>query len=355
MQDAEPWLSSLQIELTDQCNERCVHCYIPNAQKDKGKSLEINAVRDVIKQYRDMNGLKVVFSGGEILLYRDFFEILEYCRELNLMILIQSNLLILTAENINKLKSLDLFNVQVSLYSTNETIHDSITGRKGSYLRTKRNLELLVANDIPALISCPVMQQNYSTIRSLKEYADYMGVDCYFDYIMMAQSDGCHDNLNVRLTLEQTRQVINDILDTRKDFMKAIESATSLDDLLKKKFARRWSSCKILSSGMCIDADGTVYPCPGWNGLSLGDIKHNPLGEIWFNNSKAKELRVISKANYLQCSTCNLLNFCDMCPVYNFNENGDIYHVCQRFCKVAELLKECVTSKYHQLNGQTIS
>lgn len=341
-----PWLQNLQIELTDACNERCIHCYLPNSRKDKGHALSTEKVIDVLKQYREMEGLKVVFSGGEILLHKDLFKILNECRSLNLMILLQSNLLTLTPEYLNCIKTLDVFNVQVSLYSTDENIHDSITGHKGSWRKTKRNLELLVENDIPAMISCPVMQNNFSTVRELQHYADGLGVDLYFDYMMMAQSDGSSDNLNARLTLEQTCDMINLSLETKPQFADTIAKASSIEELLKKTFARRWSVCRILSAGMCIDVDGSVYPCPGWNGMKLGHIDSSTLADIWLNSEKTKELRSITQKDFKQCQTCDLHNFCDMCAVYNYNENGNTFHVCHRFCETAHILKKCVINKY---------
>lgn len=106
--------------------------------------MSVEQVIEILQQFRAMNGLKVVFSGGEILLHANLFEILEECKRLNLMILLQSNLLSLTEANLKKIKELDVFNVQVSLYSTDEQIHESITRRKGSFERTKRNIEMLV-------------------------------------------------------------------------------------------------------------------------------------------------------------------------------------------------------------------
>ena len=94
-----PCLINLQIELTDVCNERCIHCYLPNEKKNKGKALSVEQVIEILQQFRAMNGLKVVFSGGEILLHANLFDILEECKRLNLMILLQSNLLSLTEAN----------------------------------------------------------------------------------------------------------------------------------------------------------------------------------------------------------------------------------------------------------------
>lgn len=341
------YLRNLQIELTDRCNERCIHCYLPNEKKDKGKTLTVEQIMYILHQYREMQGLKVVFSGGEILLHTDLFRILEECRRLNLMILLQSNLLSLTEDNLQKIKALNVFNVQVSLYSTDKHIHDMITGRKGSFEKTKRNLELLVANDIPVMISCPVMQHNFPSVRSLHKYASELGVDVYFDFMMMAECNGSKDNLAVRLDLNQTREMLQFHLESHPAFLDAIATARSLEEALSKKYARRRTMCDILSASLCIDSDGSIYPCPGWNGMKLGHISTSILADVWLSE-KANELRSIHIGRFQKCNECNLHNFCDMCAVYNYNENGDIYNICPRFCNMADMLRECVINKYNE-------
>lgn len=343
----KPYLRNLQIELTDMCNERCIHCYLPNEKKDKGKALTVEQIICILHQYREMQGLKVVFSGGEILLHTDLFHILEECKRLNLMILLQSNLLLLTEDNLERMKALNVFNVQVSLYSTDKYIHDTITGRKGSFEKTKRNLELMVANDIPVMISCPVMQHNFSSVNSLHKYAGELGVDVYFDFMMMAECNGSKDNLTVRLDLNQTREMLQFHLESHPAFLNAIATAHSPEEALSKKYARRRTMCDILSASLCIDSDGTVYPCPGWNGMKLGHISSSGLADVWLGE-KANELRSIHIDKFQKCNGCKLHNFCDMCAVYNYNENGDIYNICPRFCDMAKILRECVINKYNE-------
>lgn len=343
----KPYLRNLQIELTDMCNERCIHCYLPNEKKNKGKALTVEQIICILHQYREMQGLKVIFSGGEILLHTDLFSILEECKKLNLMILLQSNLLSLTKDNLQKIKALNVFNVQVSLYSTDAHIHDTITGRKGSFEKTKRNLELMVANDIPVMISCPVMQNNFPSVHSLHKYASELGVDVYFDFIMMAECNGSRDNLTVRLNLKQTREMLQFYLESHPAFLNAISTAHSLDEALSKKYARRRTMCDILSASLCIDSDGTFYPCPGWNGMQLGHISTSMLADVWWGE-KADELRNIPISRFQKCNGCELHNFCDMCAVYNYNENGDIYNICPRFCDMAKILRECVINKYNE-------
>lgn len=347
--DGKPYLRNLQLELTDACNERCIHCYLPNTKKDNRRSLSEVQVIDILHQYRAMEGLKVVFSGGEILLHPRLFRILEECKRLDLMILLQSNLVSLTEADILKMKELDIFNVQVSLYSTDEHIHDTITRRKGSYAKTKRNLELLVGHDIPAMISCPVMDANYPTVNDLYQYAKTLGVDIYFDFMMMAECDGCRDNLATRLDVKQTKEMLRFYLDTHPLFVEAISASHTLEEALSKKYARRRTMCDILSASLCIDSDGTIYPCPGWNSLKLGNIQSDTLSGIW-QSEAADKLRRIGIDGFAKCQGCGKQNFCDMCAVYNYNENGDIYSICPRFCEMAEMLRECVIEKYNELH-----
>ncbi len=350
LQDDIPWLNNLQIELTDSCNERCIHCYMPDPLKDRADEMDFDAVKDLLEQYRAMNGVKVVFSGGEIFLHKDLFKILDLCRKLDLFVLLQTNLLILTPQILDRLKNLGIFNIQVSLYSTDPTIHDSITSKKGSCIRTMANIRKLVEADIPIIIACPVMKQNFDSVADVQDFADSLGVEVYYDYIMMAQSNGSTENLDHRISLSQTRDMIDFLLEHKDAFRMAIETASSADELVSKPFARRRNVCSILSSGLCISPDGTAYPCPGWKGFSLGDITKTSLDSIWSASEKARKLRSVDmESDFEKCRYCSLRNFCDMCAVYNYNESGDMYHVSERFCEVAAIFRQAVIDKFHSL------
>lgn len=350
LKDDVPWLNNLQIELTDSCNERCIHCYMPESLKDQADEMDFDAVKDLLMQYRQMNGVKVVFSGGEIFLHKDLFDILDLCRNLGLFVLLQTNLLILTPTILERLKALRIFNIQVSLYSTDPAIHDSITTKKGSCIRTMSNIRKLVEADIPLIIACPIMKQNFDSICGVQAFADSLGVKTYYDYIMMGQSNGSTENLDHRISLSQTRCIIDFLLDHKDEFRMAIKTSASVEDLLSKQFARRRNVCSILSSSLCVAPDGAVYPCPGWKGFSLGFLMDSSLSSIWLASENAQILRTVDMdSDFEKCRDCTLRNFCDMCAVYNYNESGDIYHVSERFCQVAAIFRQAVIDKFHSL------
>lgn len=146
--------------------------------------------------------------------------------------------------------------------------------------------------------------------------------------------------------------MIRQMIDTRPEYVEAIRNSKSLEEALSKKFARRRMVCSILSSGLCIDCDGTAYPCPGWNGMELGNIKRTSLAEIWYDSPKTLELRQVKSNDFQQCEHCQLQNFCDMCAVYNYNETGDMFNICKSFCDCARIMKESVMESYLTANTQ---
>ena len=70
---------SVHLDLTYRCNERCEHCYLEHDDKGEMTTAEIF---DVFDQLADAGVFFLVLSGGEPLLRRDFFPILERARSL---------------------------------------------------------------------------------------------------------------------------------------------------------------------------------------------------------------------------------------------------------------------------------
>ncbi|MCF8391507.1 MAG: PqqD family peptide modification chaperone, partial [Bacteroidales bacterium] len=67
----KPTLFAIQFELTSKCNERCVHCYIPNSKKDTAFSLDYLTLIKTLEEASKMNVLSITLSGGEPFLYKE--------------------------------------------------------------------------------------------------------------------------------------------------------------------------------------------------------------------------------------------------------------------------------------------
>jgi radical SAM protein with 4Fe4S-binding SPASM domain len=335
-----PRLVSLQIELSSRCNERCIHCYIPH--ENKINDIDPALFYDVLDQCREMGVLSLTLSGGEPMLHKNFCDFLRKAKEYDFSINILSNLTVVNDEIIKEMKENRLSSVQVSLYSMNPDIHDSITQLKGSFYKTHNNILRLIENDIPLQISCPAMKQNKDGFADVLNWANRHNVRAISDFIMMARYDHTVDNLDNRLNLDEVGKIITDILTNNANYQKEILKP----DFDKQEQRDRGSDpvCGVCVSSICMVANGNMYPCAGWQDYICGNTKETQLKEIWENSPKVQYLRSLRKKDFPQCTNCPDKGFCAMCMVRNANENaeGNPLHINEHFCQVAALNRKIV-------------
>lgn len=340
-----PLISTLQFELSSRCNERCIHCYIPNEKKNTGFDMPTVKVKSILDEFAAMGGIHVTLSGGEAFLHKDIIEIAEYCRKKDLKITILSNLISLKDEQIERLKKVNLSLIQVSLYSMDPEIHDFITTVKGSFEKSKAAIEKLVAADIPVQISCPIMKANRKGYDKVLDYAKSLKIKAQTDYIMMARADLDTDNLANRLSIEETEELLRDLIEHDINYRENTLEQLPVSDQIKFNLERYMKQpvCGVGYDNCCITANGDVYPCAGWQDYVLGNVYKNSLKEIWENSERVKKLRTITQASFPQCLECEARDYCSRCLVRNYNESGgDMFAVNHHFCDVAFLNKRLV-------------
>lgn len=338
----KPRIANIQLELTGRCNERCIHCYIPNSSKDSGIDMSFDLVKKIINSFTDLGGYHITLSGGEALLHKDIIQILRFCREKDLQISLLSNLISLTDEMVEVLKEVNLSLVQVSLYSMNPEIHDMITTVKGSFNRTKAAIEKLHKANVPLQISCPIMKANHIGYDKVLEYARSLKIKAQTDYIMMAQSDGCTDNLANRISIEETRTVLQDILDYDHQYDELLSEVKPIKSLDIDQ-ASKLPICGAGLNEICVAANGNAFPCAGWQSFVVGNLYTQSLEDIWFNSPKLLEVRAVTRKDFPKCLICDDREYCNICLVRNYNEsNGDMFAINPHNCKVARLNREMV-------------
>jgi len=337
----DPCVLGLQIGVSSRCNERCVHCYIPNENKQRGIDIDTNLVYKLLDEAKEMGTLQVTFSGGELFLHKEINNILRYARKNDFVISILSNLTLLNDSHIETLKEVNPTLVQVSLYSMKEEEHDAITLLKGSFKKTKHAIEKLVESNIPIQISCPVMKLNRNSYKDVLQYANSLSVKAYTDFIMMAKSDLSVDNLDHRLNMVETEELLTDILIHDTEYINnIINQEPKSKDIEKYK---REPICGVAIDNICVSANGDYYPCAGWQDMFLGNAKKESLRDVWENSETLKMLRKITHSSFPTCVECEAKDYCSMCLVRNYNENqGDMYMISRHFCDVAFLNKSMV-------------
>ena len=336
----KPYLMSLQFEVTSKCNERCIHCYIPNKKKDDGQEMTLALFEDIIKQFSEMGGLQVSLSGGEILLHKDIWKMVDICRQYDMQIALLTNLYFMKDDDVQRMASANISIVQTSLYSMNPEIHDYITKIKGSHEKTKKAIEKLVRNNIPTSISCPILKINKDCYKSILDYAHSLGIKAQTDFILMAKENLETDNLKNRISIEDCEKIIKLILDN---------NMRDTDDYVKKSSKKNLKAllsgdmpiCAAGINNLCISSNGDAYPCNGWQSYKSGNIKTETLQEIWENSIVLNKLRSIKRSDFPECKNCDAAEYCNICLARNCNESGgDPLKINPHFCKIAHLNKK---------------
>lgn len=333
-----PHIHRCQIETTNRCNERCIHCYIPHDLKNVVLPYEV--IESVLYQLHDLGVMGLTLSGGEFFTHPDAERILRKAHELDFSFYILSNITLITPHMIEILKEVNPNYVQTSLYSVVPEEHDHITQLKGSCEKTKAAIDALITANIPVQISCPVMKSNYKTYKEVMRYAYERNCKAQTDFVMMARYDFSTDNLAERLTMEQTEELLKDIIQFNKDYL--VFTDTPVSPISRNEWEKQ-PFCGVGTDNLCIASDGIVYPCSGWQGMACGNVREQPIKDIWEKSPQLNKLRRLTKSAIPQCYDCEDKQFCAPCLVRNFNESGgDYLKVASHFCKAAHLNRKLV-------------
>ena len=332
------FLRSIHIEIADACNERCIHCYIPNEHKNN--VIDSALFYRIIEEGRKMNIMHVTLSGGEPLLHKDILGFLKRCRKLELSVNILSNLTLLTDDIISEMKKNSLLSVQVSLYSMDAVVHDSITKLNGSFEKTKNGILRLCDAGIPVQISCPIIKQNKDSYIDVLHWGWAHNIAVATEPVIFAAYDHSGCNLENRLSIEEVDDVLT--VQMQEGYAESIRK-TAKD---KEKLTENDPICSVCRYSFCVMASGKVFPCAGWQNNVIGDLNRQTVQEVWETSDKIKELRQIRWSRFSQCVDCKDRGYCTVCMMWNSNENsdGDPFRINEHRCNVAAITHRKVDS-----------
>jgi MoaA/NifB/PqqE/SkfB family radical SAM enzyme len=147
-----PSLRYLEFQITDRCNLRCRHCYIGDGLH---QDLPLEKIYKVLKEFEEIQGLRVLLSGGEPLLHPHFWKINQILREYPFRSVLLSNGTLITEEVAKKLR---VHEVQVSLDGMKEG-HESIRG-EGTFEKALQAIDHLQNGNIRVSIATMIHRRN---------------------------------------------------------------------------------------------------------------------------------------------------------------------------------------------------
>jgi sulfatase maturation enzyme AslB (radical SAM superfamily) len=239
--DAANGISFLWLELTNQCNLQCSHCYAESSpHTGGGDKLTRAKYEELIVDAYQTGCRRIQFIGGEPTLNRDLPALIRLAAATGYAFIeVFTNLTRLSDELVHCFKQYDV-HLATSVYAVSAGTHDSITHVAGSFDRTIANIQRLLQAGIPVRAGVIEMRENAGqtemTVRFLRE----MGV-----------------------------QIVG--IDRLRHFGRGSnEGETALSELC--------GGCA--ENTLCVGSDGSVSPCIMSKLWSVGSVLDTPLAEL---------------------------------------------------------------------------
>ena len=178
---------SAHLDITYRCNERCEHCYLDHDDHGEMTTAEI---KDVLHQLADAGVFFLTLSGGEPLMRRDCFEIIEYARSLAFNVKLKTNAVLIREKEAQRLRALGVEQVQISVYSHRPEVHDAITKLPGSLKRTLAAIRLLRSQGLRVTMANVLMRSNRGDTEGVHALAAELGAHYTLDPTITPMMDG---------------------------------------------------------------------------------------------------------------------------------------------------------------------
>jgi AdoMet-dependent heme synthase len=329
---------NVHFDLTYRCNERCIHCYLDH--EDHGE-LSTAEVIGILEQLAGAGTLFLAFSGGEIFLRKDLFEILGNARELGFDVSLKTNAILIDESRARMLRELGVRRIQISIYSSEAAIHDAITKVKGSLCRSLAAISLLKSQGLQVKIACPLMKQNLSSYQGFVHLAEELGVPYVIDMTITPKLDGNKGVLSLRSSGTELLPILQNLscADSRPasdEYSNPQQNLGSVTSSGIDSAAYADLPCSAGHNSCYISPYGDVFPCVQMP-LPTGNLRRQRFGEIWRNSPEMNRVRAVRESRLRVCSTCELRQHCERCPGLALMEGGDLEGPYERACELAEI------------------
>jgi radical SAM protein with 4Fe4S-binding SPASM domain len=334
-------LTHLDIELTERCNNNCIHCSICRPEGDeslKKRELPSGALKDILSQAAGLGALTVRFTGGEPLLRDDFEDIYVSARKLGMRVILFTNARLITrriAELLSRIPPLE--RIEVSVYGMSGQSYEYVTRAKGSYKEFLKGVDLLLEYRIPFIVKGSMFSFARHEIDKFEEWAGSIPWMESPPALVMLLA------LRDRRDSDERNALIRSLRMSPEDYLTALSRhrAGYIKETLQfcgEFIGQRGGQLFTCGAGYspCLDAYGDLQMCLGLRHPdTVFDMATGSLSNALAFFEEKRGTKASDKAYLEKCAVCFLKGLCEQCPARSWSEHGTLDTPVEYLCDIA--------------------
>lgn len=326
---------AFQIHITEECDQRCTHCYIFAENNNiEIRRMDFDQMMTVMNNCLEMcskldRDPYFYITGGDPILHKDFWKFLEVLSENCIRFSIMGNPFHLNEDVCRSLSDLGCEKYQLSIDGMRDT-HDTIR-KKGSFDATLEKIKDIRSAGMDCAIMTTVSGLNADEMPDIIDTV----VAHHADIFSFSRYCPTGNEKTVGLTPEEYRKVLDSCW-KRFEAHKDSETWFNLKDHLWKLYLFEegmfsipdgleedviYDGCNCGNNHLTILPDGNVYACRRMES-PVGNALEESLYDI-FTGDRMNCYRRYD--DFKKCSKCELLRFCRGCPAVAYGGTGDFY------------------------------
>lgn len=327
---------SFQWHITDDCDQRCKHCYI--FSEDNCKALDFmdwEQLRDTFYSCLDFckvyNRLPYFYiTGGDPILHPNFWELLKLLKQHEIGFTILGNPFHLNDEVCRELRSLGCEKYQLSIDGMRET-HDWLR-KPGSFDITLEKIECIKRAGIRAVVMTTVSGTNIEEIPDIIDtVADKADVFAFARYCPTSEEKDTNiEPLRYRELLELCDKKFKEYeaqgcttYFNKKDHLWTLYEYETGEFIIPENAEKDiiYGGCNCGNCHLTILPNGDIFACRRVQNSKVGNVFEDRIADVWV--CEMEQYRDYSK--FEKCSKCELKAWCRGCPAVASGKSGNFY------------------------------
>ncbi len=334
-------LSRVSMELTERCNNNCVHCYINLPADDEDvnkKEITFEEIKGIADEVAKMGCLSWHLTGGEPLLREDFSDIYLYLKRKGMRVTLFTNATLINSEIASLFRKYPPQNLEVTIYGLSRKTYEAVTQNPGSFDAFRRGINLLKENGIPFTLKVAALPQNFDEIRKMRDIAQSL-TGQPLGLVLQLNLGSRFNNGRKRDRIEKLRLPPDKVIQVLKQDEKRYQKD-------RERFCQRFLGAPkddqlfICSAGVgsChIDAYNNFQLCMLLRHPDcVYSLRQGSFKEAWQEFiARVREIRANNKEYQEKCQRCFLKSFCEQCPAWSWMEHEVLDKPVEYLCEIA--------------------